>query len=230
MIKTLTIGDLHGKSVWNTINPDNYDKIIFIGDYVDCFTRTNEEIIDNLNNVIQFKKDNFDKVELLVGNHDVMYMLRSVNENNPYSCSGYRYSYHHILYDIFQKNKQLFKLAYQYKNYLWTHAGLHIGWWNADYPYSKKELKDVAIGLNKAFLEEQASIFQVGYSRGGFKSVGGPLWEDRRLTMSKPVKGLHQIIGHSKVNDIVTYDIDENTSTTFVDCLDTVTKFYELEI
>lgn len=34
-MKTLTIGDLHGLPHWKRIDSEQYDVIIFLGDYVD---------------------------------------------------------------------------------------------------------------------------------------------------------------------------------------------------
>ena len=76
-MKTLTVGDLHGKDVWKEIDTIRYDKIIFVGDYVDCFTTSNVEIKHNLEQIIRYKKDNMDKVVLLLGNHDVQYTTMS---------------------------------------------------------------------------------------------------------------------------------------------------------
>ena len=74
-MKTITIGDIHGRSDWQEIDPANYDKIIFVGDYVDSFTVSDIDIITNLLNIIQFKKDNMNKVVLLLGNHDLQYLF-----------------------------------------------------------------------------------------------------------------------------------------------------------
>ena len=70
--------DLHGKDIWKKINPDNFDKIIFLGDYMDASYKTrpegmkfsdlleiiideergktDEEIISNLLDIIELKK------------------------------------------------------------------------------------------------------------------------------------------------------------------------------
>jgi hypothetical protein len=50
------------------------------------------------------------------------------------------------------------------------------------------------------------------------------------MTRSKPLKGLHQIVGHSKVSKVCTEIKNENTSITFCDCLDSNIKLYELKI
>ena len=47
-MKILTIPDLHGKTVWKNVFDTNYDRIIFLGDYVDDFPPTTDgEILDN---------------------------------------------------------------------------------------------------------------------------------------------------------------------------------------
>ena len=37
-MKHVIIGDLHGKDVWKEININCYDRVVFVGDYVDHWT------------------------------------------------------------------------------------------------------------------------------------------------------------------------------------------------
>lgn len=37
-MKHIVIGDLHGKDIWQTIDFTQYEKVVFLGDYVDSFT------------------------------------------------------------------------------------------------------------------------------------------------------------------------------------------------
>lgn len=69
-MKILTIPDLHGKTVWKNVFDTNYDRIIFLGDYVDDFPPTTDgEILDNLFKIIEIKKAFPEKIILLWGNH-----------------------------------------------------------------------------------------------------------------------------------------------------------------
>ena len=70
-MKTISIGDIHGRDIWKNVNPSKYDKIIFVGDYVDSFTISNTTILNNLLDIIEFKKSFKNKVILLLGNHDI---------------------------------------------------------------------------------------------------------------------------------------------------------------
>ena len=79
-MKIAIIGDLHGKNCYKKLlkdKIDSFDKIIFMGDYSDdsWITFTDKEIVDNLKEVIEFKKKYKDKVELLIGNHDFQYIV-----------------------------------------------------------------------------------------------------------------------------------------------------------
>jgi predicted MPP superfamily phosphohydrolase len=148
-MKTLSIGDIHGRDTWKDIlfgssfdytlwreayisgapfnwNPDlpflAYDEIIFIGDYVDSFDIPSPIILKNLEEIIDLKKILGERIVLLLGNHDIHYF---VNDNQ---CSGYRPDMKYDLEDIFRKNEDLFKMAHQDGRYLWTHAGVRSLW------------------------------------------------------------------------------------------------------
>lgn len=225
MIEILSIGDVHGFDTWKKFgdiqnlldNPKlkvyDYDYYVFVGDYVDSFTKTNMEILDNLKEIIKLKKNHKDRVILLWGNHDIQY-LTSYREHG---CSGYRPEAYFDLHELFRKNRNLFQLAFQIDNYIWTHAGIHRGWYEYEFPYKSKNIAD---DLNKAFEENNKSIFNVGYMRGGRNDVGGPLWADMQETSKKPLKGYHQIVGHTRINELKRVIKDDNTSVTYIDYIE----------
>ena len=246
-MKTISIGDIHGLNLWNEINPDKYDKIIFIGDYVDSFDISSHEIITNLLNIITFKKSYNDKVELLWGNHDLQYLFLS----DQFRCTGFRDNYAIQLTTIFNENYKLFKLAYQVKNYLWTHAGISNRWFNERLiPFltaqenseesGEKEktykFNNLADELNYLFDKQTSCLFDICSKRGGYKPVGGPFWLDKTDAQKTPLKGYQQIVGHNRVGYISSFIKDSTkTSITFIDCLEQaeeqhVRKFFELEI
>src|ERR1700679_874225 len=123
-MKHLIIGDLHGKDCWKDIQVDNYDKVIFLGDYVDHWTLSDRLIYQNLQNVIELKRQNFEKVELLLGNHDVQYL-----HYPHYLCSGFRPNMQRSLSLLFGENRDLFKVAYQQGNHIISHAGITNKWY-----------------------------------------------------------------------------------------------------
>jgi metallophosphoesterase superfamily enzyme len=84
-MKVRVFGDLHGLTTWQEIvKDDSYDMNVFLGDYVDSFTISDAQILDNLQKLIDYKKSNPDKVTLLWGNHDLMYYFLG---NRNWQCS-----------------------------------------------------------------------------------------------------------------------------------------------
>ena len=248
-MKTIFVGDVHGLDTWKKavyrVNEDNgeimcnldftVDKIVFLGDYVDAYRLGNEQIINNLKEIIQLKKDYPDNVVLLWGNHDVAYLMKDG------AISGHRPEMAQDLYDIFQENRKLFQLAYQEGNMICTHAGIHKGWWryHVQPVLDKKketrfteflgECKNIADVLNMMFEFNYEPIFQIGHMRGGFAKMGGPLWADKTEIYHKPLPGYHQVVGHNPVPNPKTYDFYDLTKLTFCDCLPVYNKFYELD-
>jgi len=221
-MKILTIGDVHGRNLWKNAGDINellladfqpeYDKYVFLGDYCDSFTKSNVEIIHNLKEIIEFKKRYNDNVILLWGNHEMHYLTT----NKKHQCSGFRGTMWFDLNEIFRENYKLFQLAYQHNNYLFTHAGVHKGW----YKFKFKEYdtqKTLADSLNFQFERNLDILFDVGFMRGGLNKVGGPLWLDKEHGCRKPLDGYHQIVGHTHTKKIITCRKDKNTTITFCD-------------
>lgn len=206
MIKTLTIGDLHGRDIWEQfadlsllIDTPNlkteYDKYIFLGDYTDSFVETNVKILHNLKRLIKLKNNYPDEVILLLGNHDLQYLLGY----ELHGCSGYRPEAYFDLHELFRENRNKFQAAFQIDSIIWSHAGIHHGWYEYEFPY---ESPNVADDINTAFLQGVDCLFDVGHSRGGWKHQGGPFWADRNETSKKPLKGFSQVMGHTPVDSI----------------------------
>jgi hypothetical protein len=211
-MKILTFGDIHGYDFWKKYDFTKYDKVIFVGDYVDDYLQNDFDIIDNLKQIIETKKKNIDKVVLLWGNHDLQYLFL---DNNKFACSGFRTSYSIIINSIFQENKKLFQAAFEYNGYLWTHAGVSEQWYNYSKPYVDKfEGKEdgLANTLNNMFDSHLINMLaMVGPIRGGSDRCGGIFWADiRELVGQNQAKKFylcgHQIVGHNCVKKIIEYD------------------------
>lgn len=87
-MKIVVLGDIHGRLIWNDIleAEENIDLVIFLGDYVSTHDEevTSEQQLANLEDILEHKRDNMDKIILLRGNHDIQHM------GYPWAkCSGF---------------------------------------------------------------------------------------------------------------------------------------------
>jgi len=227
-MKHLIIGDLHGKDCWKGINIDAYDKIVFLGDYVDHWTVPDLQIAQNLREIIQLKKDHPGKVELLIGNHDAQYLYYP-----HYRSSGFRPGMKLMLTKLFNDNKDLFKVAYQRGSHLFTHAGVTNSWYAEflELPLLRKikgEDDTVADMLNKVEQTSQRDLLhRAGSIRGGY-GHGGITWADRTEMKADMLDGYHQVVGHTVTPKVEVVDYSDK-SVTFIDVLDTIIYFHEMD-
>lgn len=217
MINIVVIGDIHGRHTWKEIvvkHPE--DTIVFLGDYGDPYEpMANEEIISNLREIIQFKRNNPERVVLLLGNHDMHYIFPEFPQGSRYNRNMlYKYR------DLFEENRSLFQFAWHSGNTLFTHAGVTNSWWNEDFkgaPY--QDAGSVAEQLNNPFPPQLRTLFQVGYNRGGYSRNGGIFWADIEETAEDPLNRIYQVVGHTRIKDVYTVEKSPSTKITFCDCL-----------
>lgn len=75
-MKTLILGDIHGRLTWeDIINKEQPDLTIFLGDYVSTHELIPaDQQLSNLEDILNYKDSNPDKVILLRGNHDIQHL------------------------------------------------------------------------------------------------------------------------------------------------------------
>ncbi|WP_300366330.1 metallophosphoesterase [Brachyspira sp.] len=200
-MRTAVIGDLHGKSCWKNLLEgrfERFDKIIFMGDYSDdsWVTFTDDEIINNLKDVIEFKKNHKDKVILLIGNHDFQYIV-----GYP-TASRYRKSYAKEMNKIFNDNADLFDTIHIKNNYIFTHAGITNGW--IDYIKKNYDIKDININnifdvVNTVYQNNKDDCNIASFRRGGRSRFAGILWADIEDLAEDAWIGYNQVVGHNRI-------------------------------
>lgn len=228
MKKVGFISDIHGRTIWKKfIEDDTVDEWVFLGDYVDDDHQelTDEDMVNNLKDIIQFKKDNMDKVTLLIGNHDNSYIL-----GNEYRCSRFRRSVASEILKIFTDNKDLFCNAWQYKNVIATHAGISNEWFNNSFKGELNSEKNIAEQLNNPInIKQMMTLYDIGYRRGGNQTIGGIFWLDVS-ELSQPLVGYKQVVGHNRVKAISKYDKENFGLVYLCDCLGYTEDFLKLNI
>jgi len=210
----ITVPDLH--TDWFSLNLLKEDirlnknrTYIFLGDYIDSYHyTTDEKSILFFKEMLELKKKYPRKVILLLGNHDASYFLDYMQ------CSRYNKEIASTILKLITDNLSLFKVAYQYENILWSHAGVANNYKQLYFP--KITIKNIDTHLNKQWLLLTPYLFNVGKIRGGFDNVGGIFWADVQETFEESIKNLIQVVGHSKVQSIL---INRDCGFIYTDCL-----------
>ena len=227
-MKHVIIGDLHGRDVWQQVNFSKYEKAVFLGDYVDSFKRSDRVILDNLKAVIALKKLYPEKIVLLWGTHEFPYL-----HYPKYRCPGFRDSMQPELTHLFNSNRELFQMAYQRRNIIFTHAGITNTWYRrfrdsvAVYKVRtyKSSLADLLNAVELSGYED--ILFTPSPFRTGEDDDGGPLWADYMETFQDALNGYHQFVGHSP-QDEPRQLCWRGKSITYLDVLHKQNYFHEL--
>lgn len=216
MAKILNIPDVHGRDFWKKAKEliNDVDLIIFLGDYLDPYSHeniSNTIAIDNFKEILDFKKQHFDKVILLIGNHDHHYWPQY---KNYWGCRRDDKNFD-LISDLFLKNLNYFQLSYKYDKYLFTHAGVLNNWLKIINGEKKLRctvnvpvnFKITVENLNDLLYENQDVLQMVGPERGGRDVYGSCIWADiHEHFYEEPLPSIYQVFGHT-INYPKLYDV-----------------------
>ena len=122
----IIIGDEHGRgkfcNIYNKLKDDSTIKhFVCVGDYFDpyfCYKEDASDLLENYNKIIEAaRKDS--RIILLLGNHDIHYIMNCDNSRFDYFNAG-------KFEKAFMDNIDLFKLAYKFDNGAVVLSLIHI--------------------------------------------------------------------------------------------------------
>jgi len=204
-MKIAIITDIHGTTYWRYAqkNIDKYDKFIFLGDYFDNWVSEWPGQMNNARNIITFKKDFPEKIDLCWANHDTSYYL---NER----CSGHQFDHAKEIKDFFTKNKKLLNVVYIYDDWIFSHAGVSAAWMSSAGIKSPEEIN--------ALFKERPNFFKwVGPNSYGDNPSEGPLWIRPDSLINNAIKNYNQAVGHTELQDGPKVIIKNNLKYVFSD-------------
>lgn len=199
MSKLIALGDTHGHTTWKQVveKHKDADKIVFIGDYVDSFVVTSEDQLNNLLDIIQFKKDNQDKVVLIIGNHDHHYWPGVMGEH----YSGYQLDMSNAFKQVYTENKDLFQICYQHESTMFSHAGI-----SKDFLIHTLQLQNDTPSeahLNKRYKDNpnHFNFLRADFSGYGQHPEQSCIWIRPNSLFNNRIN-LTQVVGHTPIKTI----------------------------
>ena len=192
-MRTLVLGDIHGKTIWkDIIKKENPDKVIFLGDYVTTHDDiSSEKQIANLEEILDYKEANSNKVILLRGNHDGQHLGYSWAE-----CSGLDRTVLEYMSEETFKERFLSLTQWVYidkeLNTIFSHAGVSRVWMES----VNCDIEDLNTLIpSELFGFTPDSLFDCY----GDSVTQPPTWIRPRALCKCNISGYDQVVGHTPV-------------------------------
>lgn len=196
MSKILIVPDVHGRAFWHRALElvDQVDQIVFLGDYLDPYSHEGisfDLALEEFNKILEFKKEYPDFITLLVGNHDMHYIIEDFMD-----CSRRNTDMLDQLHKLYNSNLDLFDLIHIEDDWLFSHAGVYKGWMDK-YEFTLEDLNlKTFLGSHWPALED------LSWYRGGYNFVGSCIWADIRESAKEELfPGYKQVVGHTQLNN-----------------------------
>lgn len=206
----IVIGDVHGSTLWQEIVKKHSNcRYVFLGDYCDPYKDiANEDVLENFKRIIEFKQENPEEVILLLGNHDIHYLVDDAPMGSRFSLE--------LMMDIEELlvgYTDCFQCVYRYDGMLFTHAGVSRPWFEEQFcGDTHRDIADQLISRTG-----DTSLHDCGKARGGKHAYGGIFWADKEELNNLPPHVI-QIVGHTRVPEI-TCRQEVDSAVYFCDCL-----------
>ena len=239
-MKTVVIGDIHGRSIWKLIvNIENPDRIIFIGDYFDSFNIKGEEQLNNFLDIIEYKKSSGKEVIMLIGNHDHHYYP----EVGDTGTSGYQKIGNYQISPVLDTNRKHLQMAYQMDEFLFSHAGVSSMFMDSVFGKDGWKLETIVEDLNELF-KYKPQTFEFGmaiadqtrfFDPHGDDVEQSPIWIRPKSLMRANYDTLRkqviQIVGHTQVKKL---DLEGSKNSTggryyLIDCQETTGQYLVIQ-
>ena len=217
--KYILVPDVHGRTFWKDILPfvDECERIIFLGDYHDPYDH--ESILPfkslaNFKEILEFAKAHFDKVTLLLGNHDLTYYTRTGDDYWSVRANRIDVTNYKEIRKLFYKNHELFELLTvinmvdENRVFLLSHAGVHPLWVTDNklinnYNVNETNAETICMYIDNQFRVGNRSYLvstlgDIGFSRGGYCDAGSIVWADCHEFLGIQHTPYTQIFGHTQ--------------------------------
>lgn len=218
----LVIPNIHECTSWREPlkHIEDFKKVIFLGNYIiptSCEDVSFKKSFADFKYILELKRNNVDKVVLLLGNYDIRYLW----PNHTDCHAGSDETITTLLRITYRKNRDIFSIAYQEhvdgQIVLFSHAGITKGWLKDNIQHIPWQYHDCITGdfghvnydvihislfcdwLNSLILSDVPGILaDISRSKGGIHNYGSIVWADVTEHYDSPYDFAYQFFGHSQ--------------------------------
>jgi predicted phosphodiesterase len=237
-MKTIVLGDTHGRSVWKLItHKEKPDRVIFIGDYFDSFDFSGVEQIHNFKEIIEYKEKGECEVVMLIGNHDHHYFPEIGNTGT----SGYQTTLAPSINQVIDENRHHLIMAYQMQEFVFTHAGVSSKFMDNVFGKGGWKTETIVDQLNEMF-KYKPKTFEFAMAVNpdqwyidptGDNQEQSPIWIRPRSLMRANYdtlrKQIVQVVGHTEIKKIDVEGHGTGNRYWFIDTLGTSGQYMIIE-
>jgi hypothetical protein len=211
--RTLVIPDIHHQisAVDAVLAREEFDRVVFLGDYFDDFHDTPEKARQTAAWLKQRLAD--PSMIFLYGNHDLPYRYSAPG----LECSGFSVEKREAILEVLDEDDwSTVRLHAWIDGFLITHAGWNEAFCDMSGRVTAEYIDSMcAECLADLDAGRMHSLVAAGRSRGGIAPVGGIVWQD--WSELEPIAGLHQVVGHTPSTEIRFKETETGTAV----CMDT---------
>lgn len=219
-MKTLVLGDIHGRLHWyDIIQKEQPDRVIFLGDYVSTHDSIPaDQQMSNLEDILNYKDENPDKVILMRGNHDTQHLGYYWAE-----CSGWDPKVWQYMSESSFKERFLRLTQWVYVDeglkVIFSHAGVSEVWlketvepimldkFGPQYDDGSIDLEVLLSLVNELEPSEAFGFIPDNYyDMCGTSKTQPPVWIRPEVLCQCNIVGYDQVVGHTpqrKIHKVV---------------------------
>lgn len=196
-MKILVLGDIHGRLHWlDIIQKEQPDLTIFLGDYVSTHDLIPaDQQLSNLEDILNYKEENPDKVILLRGNHDTQHLGYYWAECSGWDPKVYQHMHESDFKERFLKLTQWVYVDDDLKT-IFSHAGVSQVWMDGSGIDDVHKINDMEPSERFGFIPDNY------FDMCGTSKTQSPVWIRPETLCQCNVVGYDQVVGHTPIREI----------------------------
>lgn len=227
-MKVAAIGDIHGTTKFIDCykkiseNDSDVEKIIVLGDWFDPYEDIDfNAMVERYKEFVNIWKSD-DRIISILGNHDIGGYVVYNDRTNRTERSGKKIQ---IISDLIEPNLSESYLTYKIGDYMFSHAGVSQEWLNdiGEYnrTHSRIDYVDAIMNCKKGWAEDQLAdicqFYHYDWTRTGDNPHQSCVWIRPQALCSCAIEGYHQVVGHTRLEEITKVSLDNGKDLWLVD-------------